>query len=143
VTDGVRLRVRFPVDDRELSALHDLAFGAAQGEPQAWAERLDRHSVTWVGAFDGEVLVGFVHACWDGGAHAFLLDTVVHPAYQRRGVGRDLVHAATDAAERAGCAWLHVDYEPHLRSFYEDACGFRPTAAGLVSLAGPASPRPT
>ena len=30
----------------------------------------------------------------------------------------------------AGCEWLHVDYLPELTSFYE-ACGFRPTAAGL------------
>ncbi|NEA41688.1 GNAT family N-acetyltransferase, partial [Streptomyces sp. SID11385] len=34
----------------------------------------------------------------------------------------------------AGCDWLHVDYEEHLRPFYEKACGFAPTAAGLVRL---------
>ena len=28
--------------------------------------------------------------------------------------------------------WLHVDYEPQLAPFYEP-CGFRPTAAGLMS----------
>jgi hypothetical protein len=29
--------------------------------------------------------------------------------------------------------WLHVDYEPHLDSFYR-ACGFQPTLAGLLEL---------
>jgi hypothetical protein len=38
----------------------------------------------------------------------------------------------TDEAFRAGCDWVHVDYEPEYVSFYENACGFRPTAAGLA-----------
>ena len=36
----------------------------------------------------------------------------------------------------AGCEWLHVDFDDHLRSFYFDACGFEPTNAGLIDLAG-------
>jgi GNAT superfamily N-acetyltransferase len=127
------LRARFPVDDRELSALHAAAFGN-EVVVAPWAERLARHGVTWVGAFDAERLVGFVHACGDGGAHAFLLDTVVHPSYRRRGIARDLVRTATAEARAAGCEWLHADYEPHLRAFYEDACGFAPTVAGLLRL---------
>ncbi|MGC0327652.1 hypothetical protein RKD23_000642 [Streptomyces sp. SAI-170] len=53
--------------------------------------------------------------------------------YEWRG-GAALVAEAVDAARAAGCAWLHVDFEPHLRSFYFDACGFRETAAGLIAL---------
>jgi len=75
-----------------------------------------------------------VHLCWDGGSHAFVLDTAVHPDHQRRGIGAALVHTAAREAARAGCEWLHVDYEPHLRAFYQDSCGFRPTAAGLFHL---------
>jgi hypothetical protein len=29
---------------------------------------------------------------------------------------------------------LHVDFEADLGSFYFDACGFRPTDAGLIHL---------
>jgi len=85
--DGLTLRVRFAVDDVTLSALHDRAFGSTSTGVQPWATRLARHALTWVGAFDGAVLVGFVQLGWDGGAHAFLLDTAVDPARQRRGVG--------------------------------------------------------
>jgi hypothetical protein len=28
----------------------------------------------------------------------------------------------------------HVDFEPDLAAFYFDACGFRPTDAGLIHL---------
>ena len=37
-------------------------------------------------------------------------------------------------ARAAGCEWLHVDFEDHLRPFYFEACRFAPTNAGLVAL---------
>ncbi|MFJ3905731.1 GNAT family N-acetyltransferase [Streptomyces sp. NPDC090025] len=78
-------------------------------------------------------LVGYVNVVGDGGAHAFLLDTTVHPDERRHGLGVALVRAAAAAARARGAHWLHVDFEPHLTTFYE-RCGFRPTAAGLLAL---------
>lgn len=134
VAQGIDLRVRFAVDDGVLSDLHRRAFGSEDVTVQPWQRRLERHSLTWVGAFDLETLVGFVNVCWDGGSHAFLLDIVVEPAHQRRGIGRELVRRAVTAAAQAGCEWLHVDYEPELRLFYRESCGFGPTDASLVRL---------
>ncbi|MEU8222924.1 GNAT family N-acetyltransferase [Kribbella sp. NPDC048915] len=125
--------VRFEVDDRELSALHAAAFESAV-DVQPWKDKLERWALTWVGAFSNDQLVGFVQVCWDGGAHAFVLDTAVHPDHGRQGIGKQLVRTAAEQAREAGCEWLHVDYEPHLKPFYEDACGFRPTDAGLLRL---------
>ena len=129
----MEIRVRFPVDDDELSRLHALAFGSPV-EVQPWAARLERHALSWVGAFSNDLLVGFVQVCWDGGAHAFVLDTAVHPEYGRQGIGKRLVRAAAAEALAAGCEWLHVDFEDHLRPFYFGSCGFRPTNAGLIAL---------
>jgi ribosomal protein S18 acetylase RimI-like enzyme len=134
VNNLIATRVKFPVDDVSLSRLHALAFGNAPGEVLPWSSRLQQHSVSWVGGFDQDSLVGFVHACWDGGSHAFLLDTVVDPQYQRQGVGRKLVRELVEQVRAAGCEWLHVDYEPHLEWFYGDACGFQTTQAGLLRL---------
>jgi GNAT superfamily N-acetyltransferase len=125
---------RFPVDDAVVSALHARAFGAPAGAVRPWRQRLDRYALTWVGAFDDGELVGFVQVCWDGGAHAFLLDTAVDPAWRRRGIGTGLVRVATADATAAGCEWLHVDFAAHLARFYLNDCGFRPTAAGLLRL---------
>ena len=55
------------------------------------------------------------------------------PAYQRRGIGTELVRKAADVARERGIRWLHVDYLPELEPFYRQ-CGFRPTAAGLMDL---------
>jgi len=71
---------------------------------------------------------------WDGGDHAFLLDTKTRGDCQRRGIGTELVRMAVDGAMAEGCEWLHVDFEPQLRGFYIEACGFRPTDAGLIHL---------
>lgn len=129
----MEIRVRFAVDDDELSRLHALAFGSPV-EVHPWAARLDRHALTWVGAFSNDQLIGFVQVCWDGGAHAFVLDTAVHPDHGRQGIGKQLVRTAAEEAKAAGCEWLHVDYEPHLVDFYVGACGFSPTEAALLKL---------
>ena len=97
------------------------------------------HSLVYVCAYAqnpasaGDRLVGFVNLAWDGGIHAFLLDTTVHPDLRRRGIGRELVRRAVEAARERGIAWVHVDYEPSLGRFYT-SCGFRPTEAGLILL---------
>jgi ribosomal protein S18 acetylase RimI-like enzyme len=80
------------------------------------------------------VLVGFVNVVGDGGDHAFLIDTKTRAEYQRRGIGTRVVALAAQHAKAAGCEWLHVDFDDHLRAFYFDACGFEPTEAGLIHL---------
>jgi len=134
---AIELRIRFPVDDAELSDLHTRAFGEVAGPVTPWRRRLETHALTWIGAFDNDHLIGFVQVCWDGGEHAFLLDTAVDPGAQQQGIGTALVRAAAGEATRAGCTWLHVDFEEHLTAFYRDSCGFAPTAAGLLRLTHP------
>ena len=123
-----------PIGNEDLNALRDAAW-AGVGD-QDWGPIL-RRSLGWVGATDGDRLVGFINVAWDGGVHAFLLDTTVHPDYQRRGIGRALVREAAAMARASGAEWLHVDYEDELDSFYR-CCGFRPTAAGVLDLTRPA-----
>ncbi len=71
---------------------------------------------------------------WDGGAHAFVVDTLVARDRRRAGVGRGLLEVAERESRAAGCDWLHVDFEEELREFYVGACGFAPTPAGLIAL---------
>ena len=117
----------------EVSALHAEAFGHEPSDDD-WRAQLERHSLGWVCARDGAVLAGFVNVVWDGAGHAFILDTVVAGHARRRGVGTGLVAEAVRQARAAGCEWLHVDFEEHLRAFYFGSCGFRPTDAGLIAL---------
>ncbi|MBO3744019.1 GNAT family N-acetyltransferase [Actinoplanes flavus] len=130
----IELVPRFTVDDHQLSALHARAFNGDSSDVQPWSQRLEKHALTWIGAFDADQLIGFVQVCWDGGSHAFLLDTAVDPEHQGHGIGAALVEAAVQEVRAAGCEWLHVDYEPHLEHFYLDKCRFQTTHAGLMRL---------
>lgn len=121
-----------------VNALHAEGFGGEAGHTD-WRAQVERHSLGWVCAWQDGQLVGFVNVAWDGGVHAFILDTVAAAGARRRGVGTGLVALATEHARAAGCEWLHVDFEDHLTGFYLQSCGFTPTPAGLISLPGHAS----
>jgi len=119
-----------PIMDDDLNALRTAAW--TRVGDRDWAPIFAR-SLGWVGAFDDKRLIGFINVAWDGGVHAFLLDTTVHPDHQRQGLGRALVQEAAALARAHAVEWLHVDYEEALTVFYTD-CGFRPTPAGLIDL---------
>lgn len=130
---GVEYRWRGPVSNAELNALHAEAFEHPLVEND-WRAQLERFSLGWVVARDTSGLIGFVNIVWDGGVHGFVEDTVVAARARRRGVGRGLIQVAEEQARAENLEWLHVDFEDDLRAFYFDACGFRPTNAGLIRL---------
>jgi GNAT superfamily N-acetyltransferase len=116
-----------------VNALHAEGFGHRPLD-EDWKDQVSRHSLGWVCAVEGGELLGFVNVPWDGGVHAFIIDTMVAASAQRRGVGTRLIEVAAENARAAGCEWLHVDFEDELRPFYFASCGFTPTNAGLIAL---------
>jgi GNAT superfamily N-acetyltransferase len=114
-------------------ALNELFATAWANHVSSDFEPILSRSLLYICAYADERLVGFVNVAWDGGVHGFILDTTVHADYQRQGIGRKVLEAAIEASRAKGIEWLHVDYEPHLDTFYKD-CGFRHTAAGLLNL---------
>ncbi len=130
--DDVTLTWRSHIGDDEIVDL-TAAHGGAP-EP-GWWDRVRPHSLGWVAGRDPHgVLVGFVNVAWDGADHAFLIDTKTHPSRQRQGLGTAVVRSAVEAVRASGCEWLFVDYGEDMVPFYEGACGFVPTRAGLVHL---------
>ncbi|MEO7455634.1 MAG: GNAT family N-acetyltransferase [Gemmatimonadaceae bacterium] len=79
-----------------------LALLALAGMPvrdtRGTSEALARSTV--IGAWEGERLVGLARVLSDGHLAASLADLAVDPAYQRRGVGRELVRRALDTTPR-------------------------------------------
>jgi GNAT superfamily N-acetyltransferase len=129
----VRYEWRAPFENAELNALHAEGFAHPVLDID-WRTQVERHSLGWVCAFEDDCLIGFVNVAWDGGVHAFVLDTLVAEDRRRNGIGRRLLERATRESRAAGCEWLHVDFEEELRNFYSEACGFTPTPAGLIAL---------
>jgi GNAT superfamily N-acetyltransferase len=128
----IRYEWRGDFDNTELEVLHAEGFGHEPVDYD-WTAQLS-HSLGWVCARDDLRLVGFVNVAWDGGSHAFILDTITANRARRHGIGTRLVAEAADGARSARCEWLHVDYDDALTTFYVDACGFSPVPAGLIAL---------
>jgi GNAT superfamily N-acetyltransferase len=128
---GREYRWRGDFQNHEVSALHAAAFKHPAGDHD-WVGQVSGHSVGWVTAREDGELIGFVNVPWDGAEHAFIVDTIVSAGKRRQGVGRELVARAATGARAAGCWVLHVDFEDDLGPFYFDACGFKPTSAGLI-----------
>jgi GNAT superfamily N-acetyltransferase len=120
-------------ENPEVNALHAEGFSHRVLE-EDWKAQVEGHSLGWVCVRDGGALIGFVNVAWDGGIHAFILDTLVARDARRRGVGTRMVASAVEESRAAGCEWLHADFDDELSSFYIDACGFIPTPAGLIAL---------
>lgn len=118
----------------EINLLHADAFDHAPFGDWDWRSQVDAHSLGWVVARFDERLVGFLNVIWDGRVHAWIQDVMVATTNRHEGVGLRLVEEAVAGARDAGCEWLHVDFDPGLRSFYIEACGFTDTGAGLIAL---------
>jgi ribosomal protein S18 acetylase RimI-like enzyme len=117
----------------EVNRLHAEAFSHRMLNDDWWAQ-VNRHSLGWVSARDGDALIGFVNVAWDGAVHAFILDTIVASTHRRLGIARQMLLICTAESRDAGCEWLHVDFEPHLRPLYFESAGFAATHAGLIKL---------
>jgi GNAT superfamily N-acetyltransferase len=129
---GVDYRWRADISDADVNGLTRSYGGQAK---DGWWDRIRPHSLGWATAHLGDgTPVGFANVAWDGGDHAFLLDPKVRLDHQRRGIATELVHRCAGHAAEAGCEWLHVDFRDELAPFYVGACGFLPTAAGLLRL---------
>lgn len=129
-SDTIEIRTDGFPNDKELNALFQAAW---ENHQPVRFQRTLRTCLVHLTAHAGNRLIGFVKVATDGDKHAFLLDPTVHPDFRREGLGTRLVEAATEAARQHGAQYLHVDFDPHLESFYRD-CGFAHTMAGLHKL---------
>jgi ribosomal protein S18 acetylase RimI-like enzyme len=97
-------QVNPPVTGPELNALFAAVWPSHT--PTDFAPVLSR-SLAYLCAHSGDQLIGFINLAWDGGRHAFILDTTVHRAFQRRGIGRQLVNQAMTTAQNHQIECLH------------------------------------
>lgn len=87
-----------------------------------------------VGGFDAhDTLIAWCAILSDGVRHAVLLDVIVHPTYQKQGIGRALVAQAIEHIRAHHITIVHVDFLQEKAAFYE-RCGFEMGLGGIYWL---------
>lgn len=87
-----------------------------------------------VGGFDEQgTLIAWCALLSDGYQHGILLDVIVHPQWQKQGVGRALVAEAIGHFQAQGIRIIHVDFLPERAAFYA-RCGFSIGLGGICQL---------
>lgn len=105
------------IDQRQLNQADVLALYQAVGwsmytrDPKK-LERAIAQSLSVLGAYDGDQLVGLIRAVGDGETILFIQDLLVLPSYQRQGIGRQLVDALVDQFPQVRQRVLLTDDQP-------------------------------
>lgn len=76
-------------------------------------------------------LIGYANVISDGASNAFISDLMIHPDYQRRGLGRNIVRHAVGELKAAGIRGVHTTFVPELEPFYR-SCGFYIFKGGII-----------
>ena len=85
-------------------------------------------------AFDSEQLVGYAAVVSNGVTDAYIQDVMVHPNYQRQGVGTQLMERILTRLKAEGLYMVSVIYgEEALKPFYEKF-GFYTMLCGQMEL---------
>jgi len=72
-----------------------------------------------IGAFNGNFLIGFVRGLSDGVSIHFIQDILVHPNYQRKGIGKELMISAKLLYPNIHKTVLLTDDESQQTTFYK------------------------
>jgi ribosomal protein S18 acetylase RimI-like enzyme len=92
-------------------------------------ELMSAISKSWrtVAVYDDERLVGFGRIVSDGILHAMIYDLIVHPEYQGRGIGDEMLKRLVASCRAAGIRDIQLFCARGKREFYEKR-GFRARA---------------
>lgn len=110
---------------------------ASLRESVGWDARVEKfkkklgNTYFCVACLKDDSLVGYLDVVSDGIDDAYIRDLVVHPDYQRRGIGLKLLNMVIKRVKSDGIKMVNVIFEPRLEKFYKRA-NFVIMSAGLI-----------
>jgi GNAT superfamily N-acetyltransferase len=120
----IEYRQDHDIDLDQLEALLLSAGWPERARPRERLAALVANARYVVSAWDGARLVGFARAISDGVLNAYVTTVAVLPAWQGRGIGREIVRRIVEGEGKASIRWvLHA--RPELHEFY-GRNGFEP-----------------
>jgi aralkylamine N-acetyltransferase len=76
-------------------------------------------------------LIAFARVISDGAIYALIVDVMVHPAFQARGVGSKMLEFMLEDLKLAGIRNVNAIFDAKLEKFYE-SFGFEKLKAGTI-----------
>jgi len=135
--NAITYRINHRPTPTELCDLHE-AVGWRRPEDD-YPDAFSGYSLTVSAHGDDGRLVGWTAVVSDNVRHAFLVDVMVRPDFQRHRIGTTLVGQAIAAMSERGVTLVHVDFAPKHMAFYK-ACGFKMGGGGWIE-SGASKPR--
>jgi ribosomal protein S18 acetylase RimI-like enzyme len=122
------VKINMPISNHEVPELRELVgWGRRDKDYPTLFERCN----FWAGVRDeNDKLIAFGYVCGMGLEHGYMEDIIVHPEYQKQGIGVKLVKELLRESERFGLGIITVSYGPHNTNFYK-RCGFTPGSGGV------------
>ncbi|MBT2699075.1 GNAT family N-acetyltransferase [Bacillus sp. ISL-40] len=120
--------INMPISNNEVPELRELVgWGRREKDYPTLFERCN----FWAGVRDEKnKLIAFGYVCGMGLEHGYMEDIIVHPDYQKQGIGVKLVKVLLQESERFGLGIVTVTYEENNTNFYK-ICGFTPGSGGV------------
>ena len=121
-----------PADLEQLQSLFQMAAFWAQDRCLEDLTVAIANSKPVVAVWDSAHLIGFARATSDGVYRATIWDVVIHPNYQRAGLGRKLVQTVLSHPHMSRVERVYL-MTTHQQSFYE-RIGFQPNPSTTLAL---------
>ncbi|MBQ6844283.1 MAG: GNAT family N-acetyltransferase [Agathobacter sp.] len=88
------------------------------------------NSLYVLGAFEGEILVGFIRCVGDGEHILLVQDLIVDKAYQKQGIGTTLFKTVWDRYKNVRMFQVNTDLEDEVDNHFYKLMGMKPLAEG-------------
>ncbi len=120
--------INLPIEAVEVPNLRELVgWGGRHSDYPTLFERCN----FWAGLRDEEnKLIAFGYVAGMGLQHGYMEDIIVHPEFQKKGIGEALVRKLLQEAERVGIEIVTLTYDSKHTFFYTRS-GFTPCYGGL------------
>ena len=120
--------INIPISNNEVPELREFVGWGRRDEDYP---KLFERCNFWAGVRnENNKLIAFGYVCGMGLEHGYMEDIIVHPEYQGKGIGVNLVKVLLRESERYGLGIVTVTYEENNTNFY-NTCGFTPGSGGV------------
>lgn len=126
----IYIRTGHDVPIADIKRLWDRIPFAKGRDPESIAAALMNTSL-FAHGWDNSQLIATTRVLSDGTFYATLWDVIVDPAYQRQGIGRQIVKAAVEPFRHRGFSFIAIFSVPDAEPFYQ-SLGFVHQPHGMI-----------